>query len=155
MTIEQAYATMSYERPSFDWSSAAIGTDDAAYLRELFDLIDLAVKERVDTLAWLQSEGREGDAEDDYDGVLDRLASLHPSRRLDPVHRLITDAITQQRDVLRHWRTGQPISFQDPLVQSSSQKLHQAYNLVLGLYPGERQPNRHAFYIYFCSLDFL
>ena len=156
MTIEQAYAAIPHKRPVFEFAIARLSPDEAPYLKELFTVIDLAVKERVETLAWLQSRGSQGENFDQYDEIIWRLQSLQVPQRLQPVHQLVTEAIQDQRDVLRSWRASpQAVSMSHPLVQGSSQKLHQAYGDVIRLYRTDHPKNQEAFYNYFCCLDFL
>ena len=156
MTIEQAYAAIPHRRTMFDPSIATMGPNEASYLKELFSLIDLAVKERVETLLWLRSGGAQGDASDEYDTILMRLEHLSVPGRLQGVHRSVTEAIQEQRDVLREWRTEPTtISMEHPLVHSASKKLYQAYGMVIQLYSKEAPRNQQAFYDYFCCLDFL
>ena len=156
MTPEQAYAAIPHQRPIFDVSAATMPAHEAAYLRQLFGVIDLAVKERVETLVWLQSRHAQGDGVDDYDALLARLSALEPPAKLRLVHRLVSEAIQEHRDVLRQWRRSPAaISMNHPLVRSSSQKLYQAYGRLIKIYATEHPRNLQAFYDYFCSLDFL
>ena len=156
LTIEQAYATIHPQRAVFDPGLAGMAPEESAYLAAFFDLIDLAVKERVETLLWLQSKGTQGEGIDEYDALLARFAALRAPGRLRRIHQWVITAVTQQRDVLREWRADPTrLSMRHPLVGSSSSLLHQTYGEVIRLYPGEDQRNRQAFYDYFCSLDFL
>ena len=156
MTIEQAYAAIPHRRTIFDPGIANMGPNEAAYLKALFSLIDLAVKERVETLLWLQSNGAKGDGWDDYDMILSRLNNLRAPANLQTVHQLVIDAIQEHRDVLRQWRQApSTVSMNHPLVQSSSRKLYQAYGMVTQLYGKEQPRNQQAFYDTFCCLDFL
>lgn len=156
MTIEQAYATIPHRRTAFDPTIASMAPNEASYLKELFNLIDLAVKERVETLSWLQSQGAKGEGTDEYDSILLRLHHLQVPGRLQTVHQLVTEAIQEHRDILREWRKApETISMTHPLVRSSSQKLYQAYGMVMQLYAKEQPRNQQAFYDYFCCLDFL
>ncbi len=156
MTVEQAYAAIPHERTVFNPAMASMAPDEAAYLKELFAIIDLAVKERVETLLWLQSGGTRGDEVDEYDMILGRLKSLPVPGKLLQVHQLVTDAIQEQCNVLREWRKApKQLSMQHPLVHSSSRKLYQAYGGVIQLYSKEDTRNLQAFYDYFCCLDFL
>ena len=156
ITIEQAYATIHSQRAVFDPSLTTMGGDESWHLDHLFRLIDLSVKERVETLLWIQSGGREGDGADEYESILQQLHTLQPPQQLAVVHQLVLGAIEEQRDVLREWRNApERVSMHHPLVLSSSGKLHEAYNRVMQLYPQEDYHNRQAFYDYFCCLDFI
>ena len=156
MTVEQAYATMAHPHLVFNPQVCPAPQDESRYLAQLFQLIDLAVKERVETLTWIQSRGTQGDGKDEYDALVSQLHALNPPTKLQSVHALTVAAIEEQRTVLREWR-GHPenVSMQHPLVRSSSQKLYQAYGEVPPLSPADHRANQAAFYNYFCCLDFL
>ena len=160
MTIEEAYAAIPHQRPLFDRSIAQMAYEEADYLERLFEVIDLAVRERVETVAWLQSHGTSGENSDDYDVLLRRLHTLTVPERLKTIHRLVEEAVREHQDVLKEWRStperyGGELPMDHPLIRSSSQKLHEAYGEVLRLFPREDERNRQAFYDFFCSLDFL
>ncbi len=160
MTVEEAYMTLSHQRPIFNPSIAKMADDESLYLRQLFQIIDQAVRERVQTMAWLQSATANTEPPDQYNDLLSHLSALRPPHRLNAVHQLLREAIEEQRDVLREWRplhgiAPHAMSMQHPLVQDSSRKLYQVYDEVLRLFPGEDQRNRQAFHDYFCCLDLL
>ncbi len=156
MTVEQAYAAVAHPHLIFNPHVTSAPQDESRYLTQLFHLIDLAVKERVETLAWIQSGGARGDGTDDYGRLLAQFRSLQPPAKLAMVHTLTLSAIQEQRTALTEWKAHpQHVSMSHPLVNSSSQKLHQAYNAVVSLYRTENRQNQAAFYNYFCCLDFL
>ena len=160
MTTEQAYSVLRHQRPVFSPGIASIPENESAYLAQLFSVIDQAVAQRVGIMSWLAGKGAGPEPFDDYDAILFQLSALRPPKKLLAVHQLTTQAIEEQRDLIRQWKK-QPRVFvwenvrNNPLISSSSQKLHQAYNHVMELYPQEHQKNREAFYDYFCCLDFL
>ena len=160
MTVEEAYMTLSHHRPMFNPTMAHIADDESLYLRQLFDIIDRAVRERVQTMAWLQSTAASAEPSDQYNELISRLWALQPPSRLAHVHQVVREAIEEQRDVLRQWRplrgtSEHVVTMQHPLVQDSSRKLHQVYDEIVQLFPGAGEHNRQAFYDYFCCLDFL
>ena len=156
MTIEQAYATVAHPYLIFNPHLTTAPQDESRYLIQLFHLIDLSVKERVETLTWIQSHGARGDDTDAYGRLLAQFRALTPPAKLASVHQLTLSAIQEQRAVLNEWRAHpEQVSMNHPLVHSSSQKLHQAYNAVVSLYHAENRQNQAAFYNYFCCLDFL
>ncbi len=79
------------------------------------------------------------------------------------VHQLVNEAIEEQRAFLHEWRQSLgagadhvvPTIAQHPLVQSASQKLQQAYQDLMRLFPQEGPHNKDAFFDYLCALDFL
>ena len=160
MTIEQAYSMLSHQRPVFSPVIGLMPENESAYLTQLFGIIDQAVVQRVGTMTWLAGKGESPEPFDDYDAILFQLSVLRPPKKLLTVHQLTVQAIEEQRDLIRQWKKEPRVFVWEnarnhPLIVSSSQKLHHAYNHVMELYPQEHQKNREAFYDYFCCLDFL
>ena len=160
MTVEQAYASLSHQRPVFSPMIASMPENESAYLTQLFSVIDQAVVQRVGIMTWLAGKGTSSEPFDDYDAILFQLSALRPPMKLTDVHHLVIEAVEEQRDLIRAWKQ-EPRVFawetarRHPLVSSSSQKLHHAFDHVIRLYPQEHQKNREAFHDYFCCLDIL
>ena len=154
-SVEDAYRAIPHRRTVFDVDAARMSREERLYLHTLFTMVDLAVVERVDTLSALQ-RGATG-SRDDYDALLRELGALRAPETLRGVHRLVVEAITEQRTALAQWRTaGPPHALNGhPLVVSSSTKLRQAYAELMRLFPDEREQNKAAFFDYLCALDFI
>jgi len=160
MTTEQAYGVLSHQRPVFSPGIASMPENESGYLAQLFTIIDQAVVQRVGTMTYLAGKGGGPEPFDDYDAILFQLSALRVPKKLLTVHQLTVRAIEEQRDLIRQWKKEPRVFVWEnarshPLIASSSQKLHHAYNYVMELYPQEHQKNREAFYDYFCCLDFL
>ena len=159
-TIEQAYAALNHQRPVFSPVISSLPESESEYLAQLFGVIDQAVVQRVELMTWLAGKGSSPEPLDDYDAILYQLSALRPPTKLADVNHLVMEAVEEQRDLLRQWKQ-EPRTFvwetarHHPLIASSSQKLHHAFNHVIQLYPQEHQKNREAFYDYFCCLDIL
>ena len=160
MSVEQAYALLRHQQPVFSPGFSSAPKDEAAYLVQFFAIINQAVVQRVDMMAWLSGKGQHPEPFDRYDDLLFQLKALQPPDRLREMHQLTMEAVEEQRDMIRQWRSQAQVfvwelAVKDPRVASSSAKLHKAFNRVITLYPGEHEKNRQAFYDFFCCLDFL
>ena len=171
LTVEQAYAMVENHRHTeFDPRAAGIAPDEAACLTKLFDLVDLAIVEKMQTWMYYQSEGKTGASYRDYRGRVDRLiadlTALKTPARLAEVQRLLTDAIREQRDFFAAWdeafsQSARGVDNREAhktrgsLMQSSSNKLHDAYARLRALYPDADHRNLDAFYDHLCVLDML
>ncbi len=155
--VESAYRAIPHRRTVFDAGAATMSPDERAYLRQLFELVDLGIVERVETLGWLRSRGGQEPLVESYDQVVSQLGALSAPPRLASVHRLVSEAMVEQRAALGEWRkTAVPGNLPaHPLVVSSSGKLRQAYRELLALFPRENEHNKAAFFDYLCALDFI
>lgn len=155
--VEAAYRAIPHRRTVFDVDTATMSPDERAFLRQMFDVVDLGIVERVDTLTSLKSNRRPALSAENYERVLSQLNALTVPPRLGSVHRLIADAMKEQRAALEEWRTtAVPADLaRQPLVASSSGKLRQAYAELLPLFPQEGEHNKAAFFDYLCAMDFI
>jgi hypothetical protein len=155
--IERAYRAIPHRRTVFDVSAARMSPAERDYLQQMFDLVDLGIVERVETLGWLRSRDGSGPSVEHYDQVVSQLGVLSVPPRLASVHRLVSEAMVDQRAALAEWRqTALPANFAGhPLVVSSSGKLRQAYGELLALFPQENENNKAAFFDYLCAMDFI
>ena len=140
-----------------DVEAATMSPDERAFLRQMFDVVDLGIVERVDMLTSLKSNRRPAPSAENYERVLTQLNALSVPPRLGSVHRFIADAMKEQRVALEEWRkTVVPADLaRQPLVASSSGKLRQAYAELLPLFPQEGDHNKAAFFDYLCAMDFI
>jgi hypothetical protein len=125
---------------------------------------------RVEALQWFQSAGGRGAPFHQYEAqvaaILDRLQGMTVPSRLAHVHQLVVGAIQTQQKFYAEWQAtkeqGRPFQPRlvgggagHPLIQSSSQKLHSAYDELMQLYPEASWRNKDAFFDYLCALDFV
>jgi hypothetical protein len=156
-SVEEAYRAIPHRRTVFDAGTARMSPEEREYLRRLFDLVDLGIVERVGTLGWLKSKGGREPSAENYDRVVNQLNALSVPPRLGSVHRLVSEAMVEQRAALAEWRkTAVPSDFAGhSLVASSSGKLRRAYGELLALFPQEDAHNKAAFFDYLCAMDFI
>jgi hypothetical protein len=170
MTVEEAYQEMQHRHASLDPTSRGFSREEAAYLSRLFELVDLAIVEKMQAWTWFQSEGRKGKSVQDYrvrvDSLITILDGLPAPDRLREVQRLLVDAIRDQRTFFETWNEALTVSAAGKdnrevyrsrglSLKSSSQKLHQAYGQLMTLFPDAGQQNFDAFYDHLCVLDLL
>jgi hypothetical protein len=155
--IEAAYRAIPHRRTVFDGAAAKMSPEERAYLQQLFEIVDLGIVERVETLTWLQSDRSLKRSAENYARAQSQLSALTVPRRLASVHRLIAAAMAEQRAALEEWQTAAvPADLaKHPLVASSSDKLRKAYAELMALFPQEGINNQAAFFDYLCALDFI
>lgn len=170
ITVQEAYEEMAHRHASLDPASAGFTRDEAAYLSRLFELVDLAIVEKAQAWTWFQSEGRKGKSLAEYrdrvDVLVARLDALPAPENLRQVQALLVDAIGDQRTFFETWTKALEVGArgQDNRevyksrglhLKNSSQKLHQAYGMLMDLFPNAGQQNFDAFYDHLCVLDLL
>lgn len=170
MTVEDAYREMAHRHAGLDLGAAGLSPEDGAYLSRLFELIDLAIVEKVQTWTWFQSEGRKGKSFQAYrasvDALIEKIDALPATDRLRSTHKLLVEAIRDQRAFFEAWQEAVQVSLQGKnnrsahysrmnYLRSSSAKLHQVYDRLLKLFPDAGQQNFDAFYDHLCVLDLL
>lgn len=151
MTVDEAYKAIPHNKTRFDASAAGMDRVERAFLDTFFELSDLAVAERVGTQVAISAKGP---AASNYDEILRRLEALNVPPKLAAAHRLVTDAVKEQRQYLDSLKGGGAFDANAPLVESSHQKLVQAYGELMRLYPSENAHNQQAFFDHLCALDF-
>ena len=170
ITVEDAYQELAHRHASLDPASAGFTRDEAACLSRLFELVDLAIVEKTQAWTWYQSEGRKGKSLPEYrdrvDVLVTRLDALPAPENLRQVQALLVEAIRDQRAFFETWSKALEVgaSGKDNRevyksrglhLKNSSQKLHQAYGLLMDLFPNAGQQNFDAFYDHLCVLDLL
>ena len=132
MSVDEAYASIPHRRTVFDRRAALMPADEADGLVRLFALVDRAIVARVTKTG--------------YEPLLAELRALALPARLQPVQRLVVEAVVAERAYL----DGEASA-----VHTASARLHEAYGQLMRLYPEEGAQNRDAFFDYLCALDFL
>jgi hypothetical protein len=169
MTVQEAYEAMDGHRHTdFDPHAPGLVHAEAIYLTELFELVDLAIVEKMQTWVWFQSEGRKGasfrESRTRVDQIIAEFVTLEAPARLAEVQRLMVEAIQEQRAFFQAWQeafdargrdeeSGQAHAARGRLMESSSAKLHAAYNQLRALFPTAGRRNLDAFYDHLCVLD--
>ena len=169
MSLEEAYRAIPHQYTPFDTKSATMSSSEATCLNRLFDLVNQAIVQRVQTLAWFQSNGRRGSSFENYQKRMSDLivefGALSVPRNLEDIRGQVVEAIQDQRAYFEEWEKarikGQLFKYalgkgpRHPRVLAASQKLHQAYGRLMQLYPREKSPNQQAFFDHLCALDFI
>jgi hypothetical protein len=170
MTVEEAYQEMRHRHAALDPTSRGFTREEAACLSRLFELVDLAIVEKMQAWTWFQSEGRRGSSVQEYrnrvDSLIAVLDGLPAPGNLREVQRLLVEAVRDQRAFFDTWNdaltvgaagkdTREVYRSRGSYLKSSSQKLHQAYGRLMSLFPEAGQQNFDAFYDHLCVLDLL
>lgn len=170
MTVEEAYRAIPHRYTPFEAGSASMTSEESRFVAECFRLVNLAIVERVQTLAWFQSRGKQGSPFSNYrkniEMIIRQLGQLNVPRNCVSVRQRVVEAIQDQKAYFQEWDNAQagnaPFKYalgsagpRHALVSSSSQKLHQAYGELMQLFPKERAKNQQAFFDHLCALDFI
>lgn len=162
MDVEAAYAAIPHQRTVFDAGKSALTTTQAASLKQLLTWSDKAMVLRVES--WQAYKA--GNLVElkrllsGYKAVIDAGNTMSTLPELKPVQGLILQAIQGQqayleKKLLEKQGSSKADNAFTPEVQQASQKLQQAYGLLMQRYPNETRQNKQAFYDYLCALDFL
>lgn len=149
MSVEEAYQAIPHHRTVFSPKEATMPKPEADALMTLFEATDVAIiaKARV-------KKGESVAAA--YADAFKAQKALRLPEKLKAIQHLIAEAVQNEHDYLSASRANPSLPFQGhPLVQSASQKLHQAYSELMRLYPSENASNKQAFFDYLCALDFV
>jgi len=170
MTVEEAYQEMQHRHATLDPTSRGFTREEATFLSKLFELVDLAIVEKMQAWTWFQSEGRRGNSVQEYrkrvDSLIAVLDGLPAPEKLRDVQRLLVEAVRDQRAFFQTWNdalavgaagrdTREADRSRGAYLKSSSQKLHQVYGQLMSLFPDAGQQNFDAFYDHLCVLDLL
>lgn len=152
MTVEEAYKAIPHAQTTFDSTQGQMSGDEKAFLDKFFQLVDLAVVERVSAMQGISS-GKP--VTFNYAAIERDLMSLDVPEKIKTAHGLVMQAVAEQRQYLEKWKaSGGAFDINDPLIGSSSAKLVQAYSQLMAAYPSEGAHNRQAFFDHLCALDF-
>ena len=149
LTVEEAYRAIPHRYTTFDTKSARMNSKEAGCLDSFFRLVNLAIIERVQTLTWFQSNGRQGSSFQNYrkrvGELITQFGVLPIPKNLEEVRRQVVEAIKDQRAYFEEWDQAmtkrEPFKFalgtgsRHPRVLASSQKFQQAYAHLMQLYP--------------------
>lgn len=165
MTVEEAYRAIPHKQTNFDPDTVNMRPEDAVYLERFFHLVNRAVLQRVQTLKWFATAGKEGKDFTHYrkeiEDIISELEELNVPKRLKSTHQTVIQAISEQYSYYRNWNRnlaeGKTFRFSrlDPLVNSSHHKLIKTYNSLMRFYPKETRQNKAAFFDHLCALDFI
>src|SRR5262245_27006416 len=156
MTVEEAYGEMQHRHATLDPTSKGFSREEGAYLSRLFELVDLAIVEKMEAWTWFQSEGRKGKSLQEYraqvDSLITTLNTLPPPEKLKEMQRLLVEAIQDQRAFFETWNEAIAVASsgrdnreahrsRGVYLKSSSQKLHRVYGMLMDMFPAAGQQN--------------
>jgi hypothetical protein len=155
MTVEQAYQRIPHSRTPFPQTQAAgMTAAEAQAASAMFYWSDRAVVERmaqVDAISQRQPYSSEN-----YGVILSQLNALSVPETLAAPKQLIVSAIQEQKAYIEGLaRQSQRMSPEDPLVQSSHQKLVAAYGQLMQSFPQISETTKKSFFDHLCTLDFI
>lgn len=164
MSIEDAYKAIPKRQITYDPYISTLDETKSQYLNAFFSAIDRAVALRVELLQFMYHD-HSYDIEyyrQAYLTAIDDILSLPTPYDHYETQSLVVDALREQWQFFEQWhyaeghmRDAYKQYGTHPYVKSSSKKLIRAYNIFMGLYPGEADINRQSFYNHLCALDFI
>ena len=161
MDVAEAYAAIPHRRTQYDASASPSAAAQKASLVWLFANTDRGVVLRVEGMkahgnkdaAALQRVGSQ------YDALV---ADLQKKEDVAPdvarARGLVVEALKQQKRYLQSRPAGQLVFTQIgkvPEVSGASQRLLEAYGILMKAFPQETPRNRTSFFDHLCALDFL
>ena len=168
MSVDQAYRSIPHRQTTFDKSASKVSGQNKMFLKKMFVITDDAMVARLEHLSQLYYFKGKGDAGKSaytrkINGLLRKLKTLPTPASLKGVHRLVLEAIEEQKQLLNQWAIAPMSKKQEfkktytrhPLVISSHNKLIKAYETLMGRFPTETAMNKRAFFDHLCALDFL
>jgi hypothetical protein len=162
LSVDQAYAAIPHRRTVWIADESTVPSEEKAYLKAIFPVVDQAVAIRV---AGLQNfSNRQFDSANvaaDFDQLITFVRAMPVPNALTAYHQDILAALSGEREFFDEWRSqrdqfgfAQQIG-NHPGVRAASAASRAAYNELMTKYPRESQTNKDAFFDYHCALDFL
>lgn len=162
MSVVEAYAAIPHQRTVFDGNASRLTKVQVESLKQLFSLAEQGVVIRVEGLRALYSADAASLRKtlNDYRMLTSSLASLKVPSEIKPVQELVLQAIENHHNFFEgKLRDSGTLARRDVSltaeIHQASQKLHQAYFILMQNFPGEPAINKAAFYDYLCALDFI
>ncbi|MCI5050567.1 MAG: hypothetical protein MRY32_09635 [Rickettsiales bacterium] len=158
LKLATAYQMTHVKFHAFDRHKTRMPGEESYYLEQMFDLVNIGIIERVQ---WFSVRDHEAlnyaRISDNHDQIMFRMNRLHVPARLEKVHYLILNAVKEEHDYFKQWKTdpNKRFHYKDPLVQSSNDKLLAAYRILTDTYKEEDETTRKSFYSHLCALSFI
>jgi hypothetical protein len=155
LTVEQAYQRIPHSRTPFMQAQATgMTAAEAQAASDLFHWSDLAVVERIAQVDAIQQ--RQPYSSENYSVILSQMNALNVPETLAAPKQMIVAAIQEQKSYIEGLASQlKPVSPEDPLVQSSHQKILAAYGQLMQRYPQASESTKKSFFDHLCSLDFI
>lgn len=162
LTVEEAYVAIPHKRTVFDGSASILSKTQVESLKQLFALSDHGVVLRVEGIRALRAAQAQSLKKTlgDYSTLVSALSSLNVPPEIRPAQELVLQAVVMHQHFFESkLRDSATLSKRDVAytadIQQASQKLHQAYDLLMKAFPAEPAVNKTSFFDYLCALDFL
>lgn len=162
LAVEQAYAAIPHRRTVWVDSETTVPSEEKAYLKVMFQVLDEGVAVRVAGLQNFSNGNYDSvNVDTEFDRLISFVLSMPVPKGLGSYHKDIVAGLSGQRQFFADWksqRDGFAFTHQignHPGVQASSSALRTAYGELMSKYPNESQANKDAFFDYHCALDFL
>jgi len=162
LDVAEAYAAIPHRRTPYDVSLSPSAAAQKASLARLFAHTDKGVVLRVEGMNAHKARDAAGVKRvvDQYGVLIADLEKEPVAPEVAPARSLIVEALKLQRRHLQSQPAGGLVFVRRdivriPDVQDSSQKLQQAYGVLMKTFPAEAQRNRTSFFDHLCALDFL
>jgi hypothetical protein len=155
LSVEQAYQRIPHSRTQFTQAQATgMTAAEAQAATELFYWSDLAVVERIAQVDAVQQ--KQPYSAENYGVILSQMNALNVPESLAAPKQMIVTAIQDQKAYIESLaRQPKPVSPEDPLVQSSHQKILAAYGQLMQRFPQASETTKKSFFDHLCSLDFI
>ena len=159
LSVEEAYQAIPHRRTTWDETQTKMPKETSRALHELFQLSDEGVVLRVETMGSIDRKDLSA-AEmslNKYSSLLEKIIKHPTPKELLSFKKLLISAIEKQRDFLSDSLKIQYVKRSPwaPLAREASQKLHEAYAVLMSQFPEESPRNKQAFFDYLCALDFI
>jgi hypothetical protein len=161
LSTEEAYAAIPHQRTTFDAGTSKLPPSQVDSLRRLFAASDQGVVLKVEGIR-AQRSSNVAELEriqKAYDTVIENLQSQKFSAEVAPARDLVVKALRDHKGFLAtRPKGGMQFVARDlnaPEVTRASTSLHQAYDGLMGAFPGEPARNKQSFFDYLCALDYL
>lgn len=141
LTVDQAYQSIPHRRTEYSTTESSQTKEVSAYLKALFEATDYMFVERIRGLKGAYNKDR-------YQNGIDLLTSINPPKSAENAHQLILVAVSEHQQYYESEMQG------SNLVQSSHQRLIQAYNILMSNFP-DNPRNQQAYFDHLCALDFI
>lgn len=157
VAVADAFAMIPVEFTPFDADKARMAKEESAYLKSLFDLVNMGVVERVSLLQAVYAADVPENLARNHQEILRRMKHLAFPARLERVHLLIMHAVHEEKQYFDELiaNPGRRFDPSAPLVVSADRKLRAAYQELVDTYPDEESSIRQSFYSELCALSFI
>lgn len=166
LDVPGAYRAIPHRQTTYSSSQSTLSAQESQQLAALFELVDAALVQRIATLQWFESSGKNGQSIEQYRAKMaDIQASikiLELPAKADQPRLLILLALRRQgayfdeRALSRGVLSRISEWFSPPQhIQDSHHALIQAYNELMAAFPSEGNHNKQAFFDHLCALDFI